>query len=160
MEERNFLKYTLTTLPITKVFQRIRFQIRVPENLYAITGIVATVSLAELAVKKGIDPGHCAGSLSLALPDKGDVVFNDEVRLGHHDFLDFFEKIVQANPAPNFFWFSATRYSYFDTFYKIKDALIEGYYESYFRPLAVPEPGRTFYKLNIYIRYITKEPQP
>lgn len=46
MSKLHPIKETVKVLYITKPNQKIRFQIRHPENVYAITGIAVTCSLA------------------------------------------------------------------------------------------------------------------
>ena len=225
-DHRHIIKNTVTTLSITKALQKIRFQVRHPENVYAIIGIAATVSLYSMdGTDKYVPPpiapvpvpsepqepqgrkepvgqgsnqqqgdqqsnlefppqgnvqqppvypvptpppspippprrskGTGAGQLSLALPEKGDVVYNELLRVSNNDFLDYFEKRINVNLPYAGLDVSGTRLTYFETRYIIQDALLEGYYESFYLPPSSVQPDAALYQLRLYIKYQTHQP--
>ena len=150
-------KETVKVLTVTKVKQKIRFQIRHPENVYAITSIAVTTNL--ITDNPGFghigeNKGNTAGHLALSIPQKGDIVFGDDVMVDNGDYSDLPEKMVynirlDISQAKK-------RQHYFNTNYKIDKAVLEGYYEDIYSPElnnsdGVPKPY--LYKIRIYIRY-------
>jgi hypothetical protein len=181
MKYQRPIKDKVTVLQITKPNQKIRFQIRHPENMYAIIGIYVTCSLtyllnnieignqARLLAPENLGNsqstiGNLAGMLSLAIPEKGDVVFSDDVKIDTNTYADLEEINLFGRQYQKPYHFYGKQTSYFKTHYLISDALLEGYYENVFSasginppgsPLQRINPNRSAYQVNIYIRYQT-----
>lgn len=129
-EAATYLKDQIKTIRITKPNQKIRFQVRHPENALSLVGIAVSCNayaFRELDIIKGKTAGH----LSLMIAEKGDVAFGEDVQIDNNQYNDLTEKRC---------WFEAAktiskigkRLSYFETNYKITQALMEGYYEDTF----------------------------
>lgn len=186
MSHRHPIKETVKVLYITKPNQKIRFQIRHPENVYSITGIAVTCSLAARRKVKG-GAGSNAGTLHLAIAEKGDVAFTEDVRVDINNYFDFTEQQVSRIGISEGISFEGKRLTYFETNFKITDAIIEGYYEDSFLTRygffintesvfaeaiatrvkgVVIIPGteinpirdNLLYKVTVYIRYATLKP--
>jgi hypothetical protein len=159
MSSRYSIKNTVKILSITKPNQKIRFQIRHPENVYAVTGISVTCSLAiDTDPKNAIS--DLAGHLVLAILNKGDVVYVEDVRVDNNNYSEHLEKNLIPSFAPQEQYLSGKGKFYFETFFKIKEGVLEGYYEDLFlKPpvLIIPIIGNTpiTYQVKIYIRYQT-----
>lgn len=156
MSKRHHIKETVKVITVTKQKQKINFQIRHPENVHAVIGIAVTSNLISELVGGGlevIDKGNTAGYLSLSIPQKGDVVFGEDVKLDNNDYADIPEKTVygiQFNIAS-----AKERNQYFDTHYKIDKAVLEGFYEDTYSP-ELTDHGVTkpyLYKIRVYLRY-------
>jgi len=156
------IKETVKVITVTKQNQKIHFQLRHPENVSTMIGIAVTASLSTLSdivpPVPALNDSNMAGHLSLALPQKGDVVFSDDVKIDNNDYADIPEKIIyglQSNIAA-----SKKRQYYFETEYKTDRAVLEGYYEDIFAPSLTDENGilKPFlYKVRIYVRYQVKK---
>lgn len=149
------LKEVVKVLTITKPTQKIRFQIRHPENVYSITGIAVTCSL--VSILRGGGGSSTAGTLTLAIADKGDVVFNEDVKRDNNDYIDEIEKQINATLFSKELSFSGKRLTYFETQFIITEAVLDGFYEDTFyanRGDVIPR-DTILYKVTIYIRYQT-----
>lgn len=157
MSEKYHIKETVKVITVTKQKQKINFQIRHPENVHAVIGIAVTSNL--ISDPEGIDPtvppkGNTAGHLAISIPQKGDVVYGDDVKLDNNDYADIPEKTVygiQFNIAS-----AKKRQLYFNTFYKIDKAVLEGFYEDTYSPELNGGDGLPkayLYKIRIYLRY-------
>lgn len=149
-------KETVKVLVITKQKQKIRFQIRHPENVYAISGIAITSNLTPDDPGFGHimeDKGNTAGHLALSIPQKGDIVFGEDVMLDNNDYADLPEKMVYGFTLD--ISQAKKRQHYFNTNYKIDKAVLEGYYEDIYSPELISGGiSKPFlYKVRIYIRY-------
>jgi hypothetical protein len=158
MSSRYSIKNTVKILTINKPNQKIRFQIRHPENVYAIIGIAVTCSLPTTKVIFGL--GDVAGVLTLAIAEKGDVVFADDVKIDNNNYSDLLEQQLFTP------FFLAEQYQsgkgkhYFETNYLVTDAMLEGYYEDVIFPKALLSAISAYktadlYNVKIYIRYQT-----
>lgn len=205
MSSRYSIKNTVKIISITKPNQKIRFQIRHPENVFAIIGIAVTCSLTTkrtrslvgtiatnpiqlseaivaVATPKDITIGSevipkevglinvainnnlsdVAGHLTLAIAEKGDVVYTEDVRVDNNDYSELLEKNLIPSIAPKEQYLSGKGKFYFETLFLITDALLEGYYEDLFftAPLLKDETiysDVVLYQVKIYIRYQTKK---
>ncbi len=187
MSNRHPIKETVKILYITKPNQKIRFQIRHPENVHSIIGIAVTCSLSASRRSEKLGTNITAGNLHLAIAEKGDVAFTEDVKIDNNDYLDISEKQVFNILTPKDISTAGKRQSYFETNYKITDAIIEGYYEDFFLSKygyvvntaqlfseAIPVKGKEIviipkeeiipirenqlYKVTIYLRYQTLKP--
>jgi hypothetical protein len=160
------IKETVTVLTVTKQKQKIRFQIRHPENVYSITGIAVTSNLLPDVVDMGrdlggVDKGITAGHLALSLPQKGDIVYGDDVRLDDNNYGDFLEREVYQVITD--ISFAKKRDYYLRSNFKINKAILEGFYEDIYSPdLTNTEgvPKAYLYKIRVYIRYQMKTIEP
>lgn len=150
------IKETVKVLNVTKPLQKINFQIRHPENVIALIGIAVTSNLVPLPLRPGdVDKGNTAGNLSLAISQKGDVAFGEDVKIDNNDYADLPEKMVYGWAAS--IESAKKRQFYFETFYKVDKALLEGFYEDIYSPpfqtddKGIPYPK--LYKVSIYLRY-------
>lgn len=203
MSSRYSIKNTVKIVSINKPNQKIRFQIRHPENVYAIIGIAVTCSLTskrnrsvfnsieanpiqlnnvsvafeipkditigsevipkdvgqiEVSVKSSVS--DVAGHLTLAIAEKGDVVYTEDVRVDNNDYSELLEKNLILSFVPKEQYLSGKGKFYFETLFLITDALLEGYYEDLFftAPLLKEESmykDTDLYQVKIYIRYQT-----
>ena len=155
MSNRHPIKETVKVLYITKPNQKIKFQIRHPENVYAIIGIAVTCSLALSKDERGIK-ANTAGVLNLAIAEKGDVAFSEDLKLDNNNYLDATEKQINSLGTPNGIQYIGKRLHYFETNYRITEALLEGYYEDVFsQKVNEPIKSNFLYKVSVYIRYQT-----
>lgn len=194
MSNRNVIKNTVKVLTINKPNQKIRFQIRHPENVYAIIGIAVTCSLtadgsipAEVPIPKALakdlvipivtlntttaSTGNfpisnnikdVAGHLTLAITDKGDVVYTDDVRIDNNDYSELVEKNLIPSFVPKEQYLSGKGKFYFETKFLVTDAILEGYYEDLFFPKSALSDVsgysmKNLYQVNVYIRYQTTQ---
>lgn len=173
MSHRHPIKETVKLIYITKPNEKIRFQIRHPENVHAIVGIAVTCSMIKLDEKKEL--GNIAGYLSLAIPEKGDVVFGEDVKIDTNDYTEPLEQLTRALTSEKSVSFSGKKRTYFNTHYHIKDAILEGYYEDTYLPAKrnyqitvggikgevigqlLPEKNESYYCIRLYIRYQTTQ---
>lgn len=171
MSNRYPIKETVKVLSITKPNQKIRFQIRHPENVYAVIGIAVTCSLGLSGKDGDMASGqraikNMAGHLTLAIAEKGDVIFTDDVQLDNNNYSDALERKVFGTFIPKFYYLSGRGKPYFETNYLVTESILEGYYEDAFFPKLKPneEPPNgkePFYQVRVYIRYQTlKGEQP
>lgn len=203
MSSRYSIKNTVKIVSINKPNQKIRFQIRHPENVYAIIGIAVTCSLTsirtrsvlnsieaipiqlnnvsvaveipkditigsevipkdvgqiEVSEKNGVS--DVAGHLTLAIAEKGDVVYTEDVRIDNNDYSELLEKNLIPSFVPKEQYLSGKGKFYFETLFLITDAMLEGYYEDLFftAPQLKNETvynDAVLYQVKIYIRYQT-----
>jgi hypothetical protein len=205
MSSRYSIKNTVKIVSINKPNQKIRFQIRHPENVYAIIGIAVTCSLTatrrkyvinlieqnpvelatarvaimapkdintnpiSLVIPKDITQinslvrngmSDLAGHLTLAIAEKGDVVFTEDVRVDNNDYSEILEKNLTPSFVPREQYLSGKGKFYFETKYLITDSILEGYYEDLFfnKPTLKEElfyKDTDLYQVKVYIRYQT-----
>lgn len=157
MYKKHSIKETVKVLTVTKQKQKIRFQIRHPENAHSIIAIAVT---SNLIIDNpgfgdiGENKGNTAGHLSLSIPQKGDIVFGEDVMLDNNDYADLPEKVV--NIITSDVSKAKKRQFYFKTRYQIDKAVLEGFYEDIYSPDLNDGKGlpKTYlYKVSIYIRY-------
>lgn len=164
MHSEYTIKETIKVLTVVRQKQKIRFQIRHPENAESIIGIAVTSNLipdppvfGDISPDKGITAGHIA----LSIPQKGDVVFGDDVRADNNDYSDLLEKMVYGLTLD--ISQAKKRDYYFYTLYKIDKAVLEGFYEDIYSPEynnTEGVPKSYLYKIRIYIRYQMKMVAP
>jgi hypothetical protein len=152
------IKETVKVLTVTKQQQKINFQIRHPENVFAIIGIAITCDKisdqADPGVPDFVNKGSMAGFLSLAIPQKGDVVFSDDVQIDNNEYADLVEKAVWGLALD--ISGAKKRDYYLKTFIKIDKAVLEGFYEDTYSPSITSNTGELLsylYKIRIYVRY-------
>jgi hypothetical protein len=158
MSNRNVIKNTVKVLTIDKPNQKIRFQIRHPENVYAIIGIAVTCSLTN--TKMTYAWGDVAGHLTLAIAEKGDVVFTEDVKKDNNEYFDQIENMVGITYIPYVEHQTGNGKHYFETNYIVTESILEGYYEDLFFPKPVllsnsNSPTKDLYQVRVYIRYQT-----
>lgn len=147
------IKETVKVITITQPLQKINFQIRHPENVFALTGIAVTSNLIGRSRDDKSYNGSISGNLSLAISQKGDVAFGEDVMTDDNDYADITEKSFNGLTAS--ILSAKKRQFYFETFYKINKALLEGFYEDVYAPRSGEgrEPLPYLYKIRIYLRY-------
>lgn len=158
------IKETVKVLTVTKQKQKIRFQIRHPENAESIIGIAVTSNLIDDNPgfgQIGEVKSNTAGHLALSIPQKGDIVFGDDVKVDNNTYSDLTEELVYNLKLD--ISQAGKRDYYFHTLYKIDKAVLEGYYEDLYSPElnnadGIPKPY--LYKIRIYIRYQMKSIVP
>jgi hypothetical protein len=203
MSSRYSIKNTVKIVSINKPKKKISFQIRHPENVYAIIGIAVTCSLTsrrtrsevntieanplplvpisvdvqipkviiiandvipkdaeqtDVSIKNSIS--DVAGHLTLAIAEKGDVVYTEDIRVDNNDYSELLEKNLIPSFVPKEQYLSGKGKFYFETLFLITDAILEGYYEDLFftAPLLKEESmykDTELYQVKIYIRYQT-----
>ncbi len=160
------IKETVKILTITKQKEKINFQIRHPENVLAIIGIAVTCD----KIADHLDPvggadipnkGSIAGYVSLSVPQKGDVVFGDDVQLDNNDYADLIEKAVWglAQDISG----AKKRDYYLKTFLPVNKTLLEGFYEDIYSPSLTSFTGEVLpflYRVRVYIRYQVTPDKP
>jgi len=156
------IKETVKVITVTKPYQKINFQIRHPENMEAIIGIAVTSDKmpdAPPPASTGAPLGSMVGQLSLSIPQKGDIVFGDDVMIDNNDYSDLTEKTVFGLIYD--ISQSKKKGLYFETLYPVDKAMLEGYYEDVYAPSLFNSHGDFLpylYKIRIYIRYKVKQP--
>ena len=109
---------------------------------------------------------NMVGHLTLAIAEKGDVIFTDDVQLDNNNYSDLWERNFFGSSMPKFYYLSGKGKPYFETNYLVTESILEGYYEDAFFPKLKPneEPPKVkgnLYQVRVYIRYQTlKEEQP
>lgn len=123
-------RVTIKKLLITKPNQKIRFQIRHPENAAHIIGLTATCSQYPQSTFT-LTRGSTVGYLTLSIAEKGDLAFGQDVKWDKNTLQDITEKKCQAFQATPIAKI-ATQQSYFETDLEITKAVMEGFYEDVF----------------------------
>lgn len=140
------LKYTVTVLPVNRIKEKIRFQIRHPENVSCITGIAVTTSLKPWKGDVGL--------LTLSIPGKGDVFFSQEVKEVETNYNELIQPGI-FNPTPKIYSGGKRLHTYFDTNVPVTESLLEGFYESFVPLAGGMTAGKPIevYRVTIYLRY-------
>jgi len=148
------IKTTVTTLIVKNPFQKINFQIRHPENTESIIGIAVTCNLSfgffdpALGIIK-----DTAGYLSLAIPQQGDVVYGEDVKLDNNDYSDITTKMIFGIVHP--VGEAKKRDFFLSTHIRTDKAMLEGFYEDVFAHNSIPDMGIPVYpyRIKIYLKY-------
>jgi len=165
MKKETGIKYVVKVLRITKRGEKIHFTLKHPENALWLNGIALTTSDIRRRGVEGSLTSDTTGTLSLAIPDKGDVFYSEEVKSETGNFKDFIEQRLRQEFSGKEFSLSGTRREYFTTWIPVTEALLEGFYAE--NPSA-GRPARLagdllslveFYKVTLYLRYVMKETQ-
>jgi len=164
MESTYPIKETVKIITVTKQNQKIHFQIRHPENTEAVIGIAVTSNLTpDITDSSGgstpPDLRNTSGYLMLSIPQKGDEVYSEDVKLDKNEYSDFIEKAISG--IQNNISKSKKRHFYFDTFFPVDKAILEGFYEDVYSPSLYDFTGHlrsSLYQIRIYIRYQVKQP--
>lgn len=171
MKKETGIKYVVKVLSITKRGQKIHFTVKHPENALWLNGIAVTTSNIRPRNFDGPFPLDITGALSLAIPDKGDVFYTEEIKLETNVFKDFVEQRIRQEMAGKEFSQSGTRREYFTTWIPVSEALMEGFFaESAIaarpaRPaipigeIPIESPAEEFYRVTLYLRYVMKQSQ-
>lgn len=131
MENNNsFHKIIIKTLLISKPNQKLRFQIRHPENAERIIGLATSCSHFAQSVFD-LAKGSTVGYLTLSIAEKGDLAFGQDVKWDKNEYQDITEKNCRALHG-NTLSKIGTRQSYFETDLEITKAVMEGFYEDVF----------------------------
>ncbi len=125
-----YFKDTIKTILVSKANQKIRFQIRHPENALRIVGIAVTCNAHQQSNLDKIK-GNVAGYLSLAIAEKGDVAFGEDVKIEPIKYCELLENNIFSQLSSSFS-INGKQQSYFETNYKITHAILEAYYEDVF----------------------------
>jgi len=171
MKKETGIKYVVRVIYITKPLQKIHFTARHPEEALYLTGIAVTGTNFSRRGGDAIIFTDTTGIMSLAIPEKGDVFYTQEIKAETGNFSEYAEQRLRQSFINKSFSFSGKRSDYFNTCLPISDASIEGYYEdvssarlaflSLIRPepigIPLPRPDRKFYKVTLYLRYQMKE---
>src|ERR1700757_3786122 len=176
MEQVLHIKYVVKVITITKPLQKTHFTIRHPENASCLSGIAVTTNAyaAPLMIRDGAKaPTDNAGFLSLAVPNKGDVFYTEDVKVERDEYRDKIEQLIKPTFITPDFEFSGKKFGYMDTAMPVNDAFMEGYYEDLFFQTGFigggiggpkGEGGGDFipriltgYKVTLYLRYIVNE---
>jgi len=139
-------KIIVYTEEIKKKGTKLQFQIKLPETVTQVRGILATITRVPDAAQSPINPLDInTGSLWLRIAENRDVFFADIPEQSNHINVDLIglEKVGQSMLAE--WWFSGTEQKFFDITVPVEDLLIEGYYADESRFAAVN------YKLRIYL---------
>ena len=169
-KQRNY-KETVSVIYITKPKQKLRFQIKHPENVEAVIGVAVSCTMIKPKVKTARD---IAGLLSISIPQKGDIVFGEAVRIDDNNYLEVLEAKTFGSFFNKSFWFAGKKLDYFKTYYKVDEAIMESFYEDISLPVkqffksiyggtdniklsnVKPLNERYYYILRIYLQYKTK----
>ena len=158
MERIYPIKETVKIITVTKQSQKINFQIRHPENVAALIEIaVSGNKIADPKGADGVNKGNMLGHLSLSIPQKGDVVFGEDVMLDNNDYSEITEKTIFGTTLN--ISQSKKRQLYFKTCYHIDKAILEGFFQDVYSPNLFDEKGNPLlylYKIRIYLRYEVK----
>lgn len=160
--ERN-IKYVVKVLLITRAAQKIHFTVRHPENALFLTGIfVSSSNITRDTFGEAGTPNDVAGTLSLAIPQKGDVFYNEAVFSEPNHYNDDVLLSISSDSLSNMASGIRAKNDYLSTCVPICEAMMEGYYEDLFhlRPSPPPKikaPVRFGgYKITLYLRYEMK----
>ena len=165
MDKELNIKYVIHEIVITKPMEKIRFQMRHPENVDCITGIAVTCTCSGVGKKEKVNRGNNAGYLSLAIPDKGDVMYSENVQADKNIFFEFAKQSIFSTIQRNGFQYTSKQRTYFDTHIPVTRAFMEGFYEdALFETLRLSKPTfpiiyaiiegkQALYKVKVYLRY-------
>lgn len=168
--ERN-IKYVVKVLFITRPLHKLHFTVRHPESALFLTGIFATTSkVSKGAFGDGGTPNDAVGALSLAIPQKGDVFYNEAIFCEPADYNGDILRAISSDSISNMSNGIKTKKDYFRTSVPICEAMMEGFYEDayYTKPLFPPKlaepigiiplatPLKILYKISLYLRYEMK----
>lgn len=151
-------KYLVVPIAVTKALQKIHLQVRHPENAEAITGIAVNMNFHICSCTSATTS---IAHISLAIPQQGDVVYNDLLKVIQNDYREQEEKIINSNLPSATFPFSGKKLSYFETYYPIEQAIAEVFFESYYNPPPPTDPespNPAAFEVKLYIRYKLKTP--
>lgn len=137
MEVHQPLKYLVKIIPVVRPGQKTLFRIRHPENALYLSGIAVTGTFQGIFGDGG-GRTDTTGSLSLAIPEEGDVFYTEDIKWDNYKGKDITERNINQAFVPDVFAYGGGRYEYFETHIPITDAIMEGYYEDN----SIPRYGR------------------
>ncbi|MBI3136049.1 MAG: hypothetical protein HYZ14_15335 [Bacteroidetes bacterium] len=143
-------KILIHTEEITANGSKLQLQIKLPETIEKVTGVFAGITRLP-GVAGPADPADInAGSLWLRIPELRDVFYADRVQeLNHLLPEEAIQELMGQAMQPEW-WFSGTRYTFFDVTVPVEDTLIEGFYED------ESSFATVHYRLNIYLNLYLK----
>lgn len=160
MKQHFKIAYKLKAILIYGLGEKKHFTVRHPENAECLTGIAITCTrMRQRPFWEGLLP-DIAGTLALAIPDKGDVFFSESVKAEKEDFRDLTEIRLRLALRATRFGMSGTRMEYANLSIPVTQAVMEGYYED-----SAVEGGPTvildsapphLYQVSLYLRYKMK----
>ena len=172
MEKQHNIKYVVKVISVTKGSQKIHFSVRHPENAFFLSGLAVTTNVISMeGLKAGSFPFNqlltvaansvfnynAAGKLALAIPNKGDVFYSADIRLGIDNSIEVIDQLTNAVYLSKMFAVSGKRQSYFETHLRIEDTILEGFYED--QSVAMKAKFLSPYKVTLYLRYQLKTNQ-
>jgi hypothetical protein len=153
--------YAVKVIKITALGDKIRFNLRHPENAECLTGIAVTCTRSRPQGLEGALLSDVAGTLALAIPEKGDVFFAESVKAEQGDFRDLTERRINLGLFNYPFGFSVKRIEYYDVSVPATNTLMEGYYEDSATEAGLiiiigDDAPPELYKVTLYLRYQMK----
>ena len=145
------IKRTVQVLSISKVSQKIAFQVRHPENAKTLLGIYVTTTLSR-AIKTDARI-TVAGNLSLARPGKGDVIYTQDVKVDNNQTNDQTTNASGALADDEHFTRNGTQRSFYETNLCIHDAIWDGLYDDIYLSYASMLKEAPYYKITLYLIY-------
>ncbi len=130
---------------IDKPNKKVVFQIKIPSNVKAVTGVMFG---AILKGDTGIMPfKRHSGELQLNIPEKRGVFYSESLRIqGMNDYI--FEPIGQLGLIVSSQWIhKGTKWEFEDIHIPVEHTIIDGFYED-----GNPFLNGAYYELNIYLR--------
>jgi hypothetical protein len=139
-------KVIIHTLSITKRFDKKLFQILLPENAQAITGIAVTVDKHFINVPPNPKIQREAGMLRLFVSDTGEKLFSQLLHASYR--VEPIEGLGE-NYRDLQQWWWRSNYEMQDTWQRVESTVIDGYYED---RVGVLQVDNINYKVRIYLR--------
>lgn len=152
------IKRTVTMIAVTKPQHHISFQVRHPENAKALIAIRVTTTLSR-ALKIGVKFPF-GGTLSMARPDHGDVIFSDELKPDDNTTDDLTTVSSQALADNARYQRNGTQQTFFEVYFPLTDAVWDGYYEDHYVPLGTSVKFTPLYKVSLYLIYELNQQEP
>jgi len=128
MEIHQPIKYLVKVIPVVRPGQKTLFRIRHPENALFLSGIAVTGTFQGVFGDAG-GRTDTTGSLSLAIPEQGDVFYTEDIKWDNYKGKDIAERNINQVFIPDVFAYGGGRYEYFETCIPVTEAILEGYYE-------------------------------
>lgn len=138
------------TIPVMLTEEKLLYVFPLPENAMVINGINVTSDLyADVGVENAAN--KCVGSLSLAIPEQGDVFFHEQVK-GYHinDWLEHYTAPAYFKLF-SFMWNDSIGYPPLGI-HLTDTTFFTAYYEDFANAVGLP-PQK--YNVRIYLHYST-----
>ena len=108
--------------------QKQMFQIKLPNDTTAITGVLIVVNETGQIPQQLREPFE-KGLINLRISNKRDVFFSERVERSNHLITPFVDRAQQGLLEREQWWFSGTQREFFRITIPVNDAIVEGFYE-------------------------------
>lgn len=130
---------------IDKPGKKVVFQIKIPPDVKAITGVMFGVPLR--GETGGLPFNRHSGELRLSIPDKRGVFFSESLRVAGITHW-FYSRLGKIGLIESHQWIHmGTKWEFEDMYVPVEQTIIEGYYED-----ENPIIRGAFYDVNIYLK--------